>query len=130
MLSLLLGSITVPCATVNPAPYYQRSNDGSYRYGYNAGDGFNARQSANAANEVVGQYTQLQPDGRIDNVRYKAGVGGFRPQYGAGRLNSAQGIIVITYYFSIDFKKNSSHMCSEILEANQSTVRQCIISFQ
>lgn len=83
---VLFESISILSATfVDPASFYQRSNDGSYRYGYNGGGGFNARQSGNAANEVVGQYAQLQPDGRIENVRYRAGAGGFRPQYGAGK---------------------------------------------
>ncbi|XP_065076844.1 uncharacterized PE-PGRS family protein PE_PGRS54-like [Ochlerotatus camptorhynchus] len=84
LLVFWLESVTVFSATIDPASFYQRSNDGSYRYGYSAGGGINARQSATSANEVVGQYAQLQPDGRIVNVRYKAGVGGFQPQYGAG----------------------------------------------
>lgn len=81
---LWFESVTVLSATIDPATFYQRSNDGSYRYGYSAGGGFNARQSATSANEVIGQYPQLLPDGRIVNFRYKAGVGGFQPTYGAG----------------------------------------------
>lgn len=72
------------------SPYYQRFNDGSYNYGYNAGGGFSARQSGTASNEVSGQYAQLLPDGNLVNVRYKAGVGGFRPQLGSGLSTTAR----------------------------------------
>lgn len=72
------------------SPYYQRFNDGSYNYGYNAGGGFSARQSGTASNEVSGQYAQLLPDGNLVNVRYKAGVGGFRPQLGSSLSTTAR----------------------------------------
>lgn len=68
---------------LDPVSYYQRNNDGSYKYEYDAGGGLSARQSGNAANEVEGQYAQLLPDGKLVNVRYKAGVGGFQPQSNA-----------------------------------------------
>uniref|UniRef100_A0A1Q3FPH4 Uncharacterized protein n=2 Tax=Culex tarsalis TaxID=7177 RepID=A0A1Q3FPH4_CULTA len=89
ILTLILQVCSATWSTT-PGPYYQRFNDGSYNYGYNAGGGYSARQSGTAANEVSGQYSQLLPDGKLVNVRYNAGVGGFRPQLGPGASTTAR----------------------------------------
>ncbi|KAL9699768.1 hypothetical protein quinque_003209 [Culex quinquefasciatus] len=89
VLTLILEVCSATWSTT-PGPYYQRFNDGSYNYGYSAGGGFSARQSGTAANEVSGQFSQLLPDGKLVNVRYNAGVGGFRPQVGGGVSTTAR----------------------------------------
>ncbi|XP_038120903.1 glycine-rich cell wall structural protein 1.8 [Culex quinquefasciatus] len=89
VLTLILEVCSATWSTT-PGPYYQRFNDGSYNYGYSAGGGFSARQSGTAANEVSGQFSQLLPDGKLVNVRYNAGVGGFRPQVGGGLSTTAR----------------------------------------
>lgn len=69
-----------PVPTNRRSQFYLRHDDGAYKYGYDSGDGIAAKQVSSADNQVEGFYTFTNADGKLVNVKYTAGVQGFRPE--------------------------------------------------
>lgn len=59
--------------------FYILQNDGSYKYGYDVGDGNAAKQSADPSNQVEGHYFYTNPLGQKLDLKYSAGTQGFVP---------------------------------------------------
>ncbi|XP_026471316.1 hornerin-like [Ctenocephalides felis] len=59
--------------------YYLQEADGGYKYGFDTGTNFFAKQSGNAQNQVEGHFKYSLNGGKTVDVKYTSGVQGFVP---------------------------------------------------
>lgn len=59
--------------------YYVLHNDGTYKYGYDTGEGAFESTKLKYAGKQDGEFGYRDPEGNNVRLQYEAGVGGFRP---------------------------------------------------
>lgn len=64
-----------------------------YKYGFDTGDNFFAKQSGNAQNQVEGHFKYNLNGGKTVDVRYTSGVQGYVPS----GLEGLQGLSIYKY---------------------------------
>jgi hypothetical protein len=66
------------------AEHFFLDDDGTYRFGYDTGEGQSAAVMSDQTTQVQGQYSYVDSVGKRVSVAYKAGDSGFVPQLEEG----------------------------------------------